>query len=206
LLEGWRYLLAHPTLRRLFFNTLLVNGLIMATAPLLAVLMLGNLGFKPWQYGLAFGAPCIGGLIGSRLTHPLIGRFGQHRVLLAAGTLRACWSVGLTFIQPGAAGIVLVIAVQLGLVTSIGIFNPVLATYRLEQIETARIARTLSAWSVTSNVTIALLTALWGLLASVIGPRAAIAAAGVLMLATPLLLPRHGDDRQPARELTPTRP
>jgi MFS family permease len=67
LLEGWRTILTNPALRPLFFNTILVNGLIMATAPVIAVLMLGRLGFTPWQYGLAFGAPCIGGLIGSRL-------------------------------------------------------------------------------------------------------------------------------------------
>ena len=52
---------------RCFLNTVLVNGLILATAPLLAVLMLGPLGFAPWQYGLAFGAPCVGGLLGARL-------------------------------------------------------------------------------------------------------------------------------------------
>ena len=44
---------------------------------------------------------------------------------------------------------------------------------------------------------IATLTALWGLLASVTGPRAAIALAGVLMLATPLLLSvRHLGSRR----------
>jgi nitrate reductase NapE component len=32
----------------------------MATEPLIAVLMLGRLGFAPWQFGLAFAAPCIG--------------------------------------------------------------------------------------------------------------------------------------------------
>ena len=37
---------------------------------------------------------------------------------------------------------------------------------------------------------IAALTALWGLLAGLIGPRAAIAVAGILLLVTPLLLPR----------------
>ena len=46
-----------------------------------------------------------------------------------------------------------------------GVFNPVFATYRLEHTATDRVARTLSAWSVTSNATIAALTALWGLLA-----------------------------------------
>lgn len=42
---GWRHILGHPTLRPLFLNTVLVNALIMAPAPLLAVLMLGQLGF-----------------------------------------------------------------------------------------------------------------------------------------------------------------
>ena len=202
LLEGWRTILTNPALRPLFFNTILVNGLIMATAPLIAVLMLGHLGFTPWQYGLAFGAPCVGGLIGSRLARPLVARFGQHKVMLIAGALRACWPLGLAFIQPGATGIVLVIAVQFGLVTCIGVFNPVFASYRLDQTATDRVARTLSAWSVTSNATIAALTALWGLLAGITGPRMAIAIAGVLLLATPLLLPRRdrasSQDREPA--------
>ena len=133
LLNGWRYILAHPALRRLFFNSLLVGGLIMATAPLFAVLMLGRLGFEPWQYGLAFAAPCVGGLIGSRLAGRLVARFGRHTVMRSSGALRACWLLGLAFIRPGAAGLVLVIAVELGLITCMGVFNPVFASYRLEQ-------------------------------------------------------------------------
>jgi MFS family permease len=154
------------------------------------VLMLGELGFAPWQYALAFGAPCVGGLVGSRLSPRVVARLGRVRVLRLAGALRACWSLGLAFVVPGAAGLALVIAVQLGLVTSVGVFNPVFATYRLEQTADERVARTLSAWSVTSNATIAALTAVWGLLAAATSPRAAIAFAGVLLLATPLLLVR----------------
>jgi MFS family permease len=198
LLDGWRYILGHQALRPLFFNTVLVNGLIMATSPLVAVLMLGRLGFEPWQYGLAFGAPCVGGLIGSRVASRLVARFGRHTVMLIAGTLRTCWLPGLAFIRPGAAGIALVIAVQLGMVTCMGVFNPVFAAYRLEQTATDRVARTLSAWSVTSNATIAAMTAVWGLLAAVTGPRSAIAFAGLLIMTTPLLLPRH--DRTPRHE------
>ncbi|MEV6785925.1 MFS transporter [Streptomyces sp. NPDC051098] len=190
-LDGWRHILTEPALRPLFFNTVLVNGLIMATSPLLAVLMLGQLGFAPWQYGLAFAAPCVGGLIGSRLARRLVARYGSHRVLLTAGWLRACWPLGLAFIGPGAAGLLLVMAVELGLITCMGVFNPVFATYRLDHIATDRVARTLSAWSVTSKATIAAMTALWGLLAGLTGPRAALAIAGLLMLATPLLLPRR---------------
>ncbi|WP_449062125.1 MFS transporter [Planomonospora algeriensis] len=190
LLEGWRHILASPALRPLFFNTVLVNGLIMAASPLLAVLMLGDLGFAPWQYGLAFGVPCIGGLIGSRLARPLLARFGQHRVMLTAGTLRACWPLGLAFVGPGPTGLLLVVAVEFGLITCMGAFNPVFATYRLQQLPPDRIARTLSAWSITSKTTIAALTGAWGLLADLTSPRTAIAIAGLLLLATPLLLPR----------------
>ena len=114
--------------------------------------------------------------------------------MLIAGALRGCWLPGLAFIGPGAAGIVLVIAVQFGLVTCMGVFNPLMATYRLEQTPKDRVTRILSAWSVSSSVTIAALTALWGLLATLTSPRTAIAAAGVLILATPLLLLARGPE------------
>ncbi|MPY46494.1 MFS transporter, partial [Streptomyces phyllanthi] len=193
LLDGWRYILAGPVLRPLFLNAVLVNGLIMATSPLLVVLMLGPLGFAPWQYGLAFAVPCVGGLIGSRLARRLVARFGQRRVLLTAGTLRACWTLGLALVRPGTTGLVLVMVVELGLITSAGVFNPVLATCRLEHTATDRVTRTLSAWSVTGKVTIAVMTGLWGLLAGLTGARTAIVIAGVLLLLTPLLLLRTGD-------------
>ncbi|GAA2576000.1 MFS transporter [Actinomadura fulvescens] len=194
LFEGWRYILTHPLLRPLFVNAVLVNGLIMATSPLLASLMLGPLGFAPWQYGLAFAAPCVGGLVGSRLAHRLVERFGRHRVMLTAGSLRAGWLLGLAFVHPGTTGLALVIIVELGLITCMGVFNPVLATYRLDQTATDRVARTLAAWSVTSNASIAAMTALWGLLAGITTPRTAIAAAGLLLLASPLLLPRRAPE------------
>jgi MFS family permease len=191
LMGGWRHILTHPGLRRLFLCTLMFNGLIMATEPLLAVLMLGRLGFAPWQYGLAFAIPCTAGLIGSRLSRRLVARFGGPRVLLTAGVLRAGWVAWLGFMRPGVAGLVLVIVVEFGLILCIGVSNPVLATYRLEQTPAHLVARTLSAWTISTKAAIALLTALWGVLASFTGPRAAITAAGLLLLATPLLLPRR---------------
>ncbi|MFB4426465.1 MFS transporter [Streptomyces sp. QL37] len=192
LLDGWRYILADATLRALFFNTALFNGLVMATQPLLAVLMLGRLGFAPWQYGLAFAAPAVGGLLGSRLARPLTTRFGQHQVLVVAGTLRAVWPVGLAFLGPGTGGLLLVVGVELGLILCCAVFNPVHATCRLELTATDRVTRTLTAWAVTAKASTALLTALWGVLGSLLGPRTAIGLAGVLLLATPLLLPRRG--------------
>ncbi|WP_433201188.1 MFS transporter [Nocardia sp. CA-107356] len=193
LLDGWRHLLAHPGLRALYLNQLLVGGLIMATEPLLAVLLLRQLGFPPWQYGLAFAAPCVGGLIGSRLASRVVARYGQHRILRTVGTLRAVWLIGLAFIQPGVVGLATVIAVELAIIISMSLYNPVLATYRLEHTPKDRIARTLSAWSISSSASIAILSALGGLLADATSPRTAITVAGLLILASPLLLPRRQD-------------
>ncbi|MET8910352.1 MFS transporter [Micromonospora sp. NPDC004551] len=205
LLDGWRHLLTHPGLRPLYLNQLLVSGLIMATEPLLAVLLLGELGFPPWQYGLAFAAPCVGGLIGSRLARRVVARYGRHRILRTVGTLRAVWLIGLAFVPPGIAGLVTVIAVEVAIIISMSLYNPVLATYRLEHTPTDRVARTLSAWSISSNACIAVLSALGGLLAGATSPRTAITVAGLLILASPLLLPRR-PDRAPVTGPTSARP
>ncbi len=188
LLDGWRHLLTHPGLRALFLNHLLVAGLIMATEPLLAVLLLRDLGFPPWQYGLAFAVPCVGGLIGSRLAPRVVARFGRRRILRTVGTLRAVWLIGLALVQPGLAGLLTVIAVELAIILSMSLYNPVLATYRLQHTPDDRVARTLTAWSISSSAAIALLSALGGVLAHVTTARTAITAAGLLILAGPLLL------------------
>ncbi|MGC4835710.1 MFS transporter [Micromonospora vinacea] len=200
LLDGWRHLFTHPGLRALYLNQLLVAGLIMATEPLLAVLLLGELGFPPWQYGLAFAVPCVGGLIGSRLARRVVARYGQYRIIRAVGTLRAIWLIGLAVVQPGVVGLATVIAVEFAIIISMSLYNPVLATYRLEQTPKDRIVRTLSAWSIGSSAAIAILSALGGLLAQATSPRTAITVAGLLILASPLLLPRRQDTDRPAPE------
>jgi MFS family permease len=191
LLDGWRHILTHSGLRALYFNNMLVAGLIMATEPLLAVLLLRQLGFPPWQYGLAFAAPCVGGLIGSRLARRVVARYGQQRVFRTVGTLRAIWLIGLAFVRPGVVGLVTVIAVELAIIISMSLYSPVLATYRLEHTPRHRIARTLSAWSIGQQASIAIFTALGGLLAGATSPRTALTVAGLLILASPLLLPRR---------------
>jgi MFS family permease len=190
-LDGWRHIMGHPGLRPLYLNNMLVAGLIMATEPLLAVLLLRQLGFPPWQYALAFAAPCLGGLIGSRLAPRVVARFGRHRVFRTVGTLRAVWLIGLAFVRPGVVGLVTVMAVELAIVTHMSLYNPVLAAYRLEHTPAHLVARTLSAWSIGQQASTAVLTALAGLLADVTGPRTALTVAGLLILTTPLLLPRQ---------------
>ncbi|WP_089158123.1 MFS transporter [Micromonospora sp. NBS 11-29] len=189
-LAGWRFIHHDPVLRRLFLNSVLVNGLITATVPLLAVLLLGGYGFPAWQYGLAFGLPALGGFVGARLSPRLVRRHGLHRVMTASGWLRSVFPLGLAFLRPGVTGLVTVIVVEALLIVCMGVFNPIFATERLRRTPRDRAARVLGAWSVGNRLTQAALTALWGVLATVVGPLAAITVSGGFLLATPLLLPR----------------
>jgi MFS family permease len=195
LLAGWRYIFADPVLRRLMANGVLTGALILATEPLLAILLLGQLKFTPWMYGMAFGIPCVGGFIASRLASRLAARFGRQRMLLVTGTARACFPLGLAFTFTGLGGLAFFIVVQTALIIFMGLYTPVYQTYRLERLADDRVSRALAAWSITSNATIAALTALWGVLGTLTSARIAIAVAGVLLLVTPALLPRDGVDR-----------
>lgn len=188
---GWRYLFSDPVLRRLLANAALTGALILATEPLLAILLLRQLKFTPWMYGMAFGLPCAGGFVASRLAPRLTARFGRQRMLLVTGTARACFPIGLALTFAGFGGLAFFIVVQTGLIIFMGLYTPVYATYRLELLADGQVSRALAAWSITSNATIATATALWGLLATLTSARIAIAAAGLLLLATPALLPRQ---------------
>jgi hypothetical protein len=86
------------------------------------------------------------------------------------------------------AGLVLIMLVEFGLIICSAAYNTVLSTFRLESTPADRVTRVLSAWSVSTKAGIASLTALWGVVAGMTGTRTALGAAGVLLLATPVML------------------
>lgn len=194
--DSWRYLLSHPQLRPLFLNRLAVGGLIMAPEPLLAVLMLRDLHFAPLQYGLAFAVPCVGGFVGSRLAGPTVAKYGEHKVMWFAAIGAVLWPIGLALTPAGIAGLLLVMVIEFGVIIAMSLFNPVVATFRLKHIEHERLSRTLSAWQVSSSLTQAFLTLVWGVLAALTSTRIAIGLAGLLLLATPVLLLQARVSRQ----------
>jgi MFS family permease len=189
LLDGWRFILHDLVLRRLFLNSILVSGLIMATVPLLSVLLLGQYHFPAWQYGLAFGVPALGGLVGARLAARLAAGYGRHRVMTVSGWLRSLFPLGLALTHPGITGLLTVIVIEGLLITCMGVFNPVHATERLRRTPADHAARVLSAWSISSKLVQAALMVTWGVLATLTSPLAAITISGLVLLATPLLLP-----------------
>ncbi|MET7749786.1 MFS transporter [Micromonospora sp. NPDC005367] len=191
LLGGWRFIVRDHALRRLFLNSILVGGLIMATAPLLAVLLLGQYHFPAWQYGLAFGIPALGGFVGARLSARLVTRYGRYRIMAVFGWLRSLFPLGLAFVRPGISGLLTVIVVEGLLITCMGVFNPIYATERLQRTPANFTAQVLSTWSAAGKLLQAALMVVWGILATLTSPLAAITMSGVLLLATPLLLPNR---------------
>lgn len=189
-LTGWRIILGDPALRRLFLNSVLTGGLIMATLPLLAVLLLGQYHFPAWWYGLAFGVPSLGGFAGARLSARLATRYGRHRVMIVTGWLRSIFPLGLAFTRPGVPGLLTVIAVEGLLILFMGIFNPIYATERLQRAPVDHAAQVIAAWSVSSKLLQATLMVAWGVMATLTSPLTAIAVSGVLLLGVPLLLPK----------------
>ncbi len=104
----------------------------MASSPLLTVLMLRELSFPPWQYGLALGVPCAGGVAGEVWVRRVRRRRGQRFALLASGLSRAVWLLPLPFVPHGPAGLGVVIAAASLLLLSAGASDPTFAMYRME--------------------------------------------------------------------------
>ncbi|WP_067463877.1 MFS transporter [Nocardia amamiensis] len=187
--SGWTYIFTHPVLYRLFWNAMLFGGALMLTSPLMALLMLRELHFAPWQYGLALGLPTLGGLLGSLCAPRLVVRFGDRAVLLGFGTLRTCW-LGLMLVAgPGTAGLIIITTADSLLLFCAGVFNPVFSTYRMNATTDDHMARVGAAWSISAKTFQPAFIAAGGLLAATTSTRTAIACAAVTLLASPLLLP-----------------
>ncbi|MFD7866151.1 MFS transporter [Streptomyces sp. NPDC059783] len=190
---GWRFLLGHPGLRPLFLNALVFGGAVMMSSPLMAVLMLDDLGLAPWGYGLALGLPCLGGVLGSRLAPPLTRRFGARRVLLLSGAARTLWTVLLPLTPSGALGVAYIVTVDFGLLLCAGVFGPSFTTYRMAATPDAYMSRVGTSWSVGSKACQAVFMIAGGLIATAAGVRGTLLLAGLLCLASAPLLPWRGD-------------
>lgn len=196
---GWRYIAKHQTMRALFVNSQVFGAGVLAIAPLLNVLMLRDLRFPPWQYGLAYGLPCLGGILGALCTKPLNARLGDRRVLLISGAARAIWYPLLAFVPGGTGGLLVIIAVEFLALFGSGVFNPAFATYRMAATEEGFLAQVIACWAISSRTVQPVGMLFGGALAALIGIRPAIGICGLVVLASGALLPwRRIGDRPPA--------
>ncbi|MBX7267778.1 MFS transporter [Micromonospora sp. Llam7] len=186
---GWRHIAAHPVLLRLFGHALVFGGCIVASTPLIAVLMLRDLGFSPAQYGLALGVPCAAGVLGSVLAPRIIRRAGLMPTLLVAGAARCLWMAVVPFAPGTTAGLVQIIAADTMLLLCAGIFNPAFSTYRMRAVADGYLARVTAAWAVSSKVAQPIVIAAAGVAAAAVGARPALLGLAGVLLASVVVLP-----------------
>jgi MFS family permease len=189
LTAGWRYVLTHRDLRALWLNSLVFGGCVMATAPLLAVLMLRDLGFAPWHYGVALGVPCVGGILGALAVRPFRRRWGVRPALLTFGTARALFLGTLAVAPAGATGLLIITAGQFALLVCVGAFNPTFTAYRMEATADDHMSRVLASWSISQRVAQPIMIAVGGALAALTSTRVALAILATLLLTSIPLLP-----------------
>ncbi len=151
--QGWRYIFADPGLRSFFVNAMLFGGPVIMTFPLLAIIILDDLGLPAYAYGLSLGIPALGGIVGSRLAPMLVGHFGRRRVLLVAGALRAPWLLLYPLARHGWAGLAVLMGADTAVMTFAGLFNPVFTTWRMNVTADAYLIRVRAAWGISAEVT-----------------------------------------------------
>ncbi|MGV9679177.1 MFS transporter [Nocardia sp. NPDC003482] len=194
--SGWSYIARSPMLRLLLANAALFGGSIMMFTPLLAILMLRELHFTPWQYGLALGLPGAGGVLGSVIAGRVTAAFGDRKSLLVLGGLRALWLGPVLFAGPDGRGLLLIIGSVTVLMFFAGAFNPVFVTERMNCTADDYMARVTTAWSITSKWIQPLFAAAGGVIASAAGVRVAIGCSAVLLILSAALLPWRATHRK----------
>lgn len=199
---GWHCIFQHTGLTALFWNAMLFGGAITMVAPLMAVLMLRDLHFEPWQYGLVPGLPCLGGVLGAAMAGALSRRFGERAILLGFGVLRAPWLVLLPLAGDGGSGVALLLIAQTGLLFAAGAFNPAFATYRMNAVADSHMARVSTAWSISSRVAQPMFIAVGAAIAAAASLGAALWIGAMLCAASCALLPWH-QAPEPAEQPVP---
>ncbi|WP_255657169.1 MFS transporter [Actinoplanes sp. L3-i22] len=186
---GWRYIAGHRGLAALFGNSIIFGGCIMAVSPLLAVLVLRDLGFAAWQFGLISGVSAVAGILGSMLCKPLTSRFGGHAVLLLAGVGRNLWLWLIPFAPASTGGLVMIVTSDFLLIFFAGMFNPTFATYRMNATDDAHMSRVTLAWSITTKALQPVFIAAAGALAAATSAKTSLTVLAVVLLAGTAPLP-----------------
>ena len=186
LLGGWKWISGHQALRRLYLNAMIFGGAVMWSSPLIAVLLLKEMGATAWQYGLVLGVPCLGGVVGAVLSPRLSARYGQQRVFLLSGLARTPWLLAMPFLHNPYS----VMVVDVFLLLAAGVFNPLFAAYRASVTPAELMGRVIAAWALGSKTVQPLFIIVGGLAATALSVRTSLLLAGVMCVASVVALPK----------------
>ena len=196
LTAGMRYLWRHRLLRRMMIGNTLMSWKIAFTTPVEILFLLRELAATPLQYGLAFGMPGAGGLLGVLCVRRLVTRFGPHRVMWYSGLVRGPWVLLVPAAQPGWVGLAMVTAGWTGLLAAAAIYNTAQNTYRQQVVPPDLRGRVFTSWSWLVRLGQPLTPVLGGAAATTIGLRPTLVLGAVVLCLSSLLVDRTGGARQ----------
>lgn len=186
---GWHHIFRSPELKPLFWNSLVFGGGLMLAGPLMSIFYLRTIELEPWQYGVALGVPCLGGLLGAITASRLSNVLGERRTLLTAGAVRTLWTGCIALAPAGVPGLVVAVLANSALLFSAGVFNPTFAAWRMQHTADSHMTRVLTAWSVSSKTIQPACMLLGGVLAAVTDIRTAIFISGLIVASSIFFLP-----------------
>jgi MFS family permease len=129
--EGLRWVFGNPLLRRIVGTTGVANFFGMASATLLPIFALRELGISPAAFGLVFTLASVGGLLGAIATPRIVARIGEARAIPVSALLFGFSPalVPLVALVPSLALPMLVVAYFIGSFTVL-LYNITQVTFR----------------------------------------------------------------------------
>lgn len=114
---------------------------------------------------------------------------GWRNLLLWACAARSIWAPFLAFSPSGVPGLLFILICECSLMFAAGLFNPVFATYRMQIVDRALLARVGSAWPISAALVQPVFLLSGALLVEWLGTRTAIGIIGACMLLCIPLIP-----------------
>ncbi|CAM3238659.1 MFS transporter [Stackebrandtia soli] len=191
LLAGLRFVAGHRMLRKVIISWIVFAGASAMASPVAVVFYLRDLEFDAVQFGLIMGIPSLGGFLGARLARVVAQRFGAIRGLWIASMLRTPWYFLIPLAVPGYSGVLVAGLGFGGLLLFAGMANSVMSTYRQLATPDHLLTRVATLWSFATTSLQPAFIVIGGVVATMIGARATLCVAAVLMGSAVIFLPRR---------------
>jgi MFS family permease len=173
--SGLRYVRNAPGVRRIIFRAAVFVIPASALWALLAVIAHRMMGEGSSGYGVMLGALGVGAVVGALILPWLRGRFRNNGLLLAATGLYAGTMLGVAFARSLALSLALLLGAGLGWVIVLSVLNTAMMLTLPAWVR----ARSLAVYSLVFMGGQGAGSALWGVVASAVGPVATLVVAAV---------------------------
>jgi len=188
LLSGMKFTFTHPALRSLTACSGTISFVARLTLVVEVVFLVQKVHATPLEVGTVLAVPCLGGLMGARVTPRLVRKLGFTPVLVTAAAAEAPMIFCVGLVPVGVPGLLAVSAVWTVLLFAAGIYNAAQSSARQAFYPAAMRGRGTAADRFVLEVLRAIAAASAGLLVGFLGLRQLFFVGGALAATAPLWL------------------